>query len=169
MAFIHQASAAAILVIVTLLFQCGGMAGLIHWGIAHFARGSHRLGLWRSAMLMVRVTSVIIVLHMLQILVWAGFYRWKCFPSWEPALYFSAAGYSTVGTGDLLLPGMWRTLGTVESVIGVLMCGLSASFLFAVVNRLVEREVRFSPELVRPAGERAPTPAHPSTSRWTRP
>jgi len=36
----------------------------------------------------------------------------------------------------------WRTLGPVESVIGVLMCGLSASFLFAIVTRLIEREAR---------------------------
>jgi hypothetical protein len=35
---------------------------------------------------------------------------------------------------------MWRTLGPVESIIGVLMCGLSASFLFAIVTRLVTRD-----------------------------
>jgi hypothetical protein len=39
---------------------------------------------------------------------------------------------------------MWRTLGPVESVTGVLMCGLSASFLFAIVTKLVERA---APEL----------------------
>ena len=41
---------------------------------------------------------------------------------------------------------MWRTLGPVESIIGVLMCGLSASFLFAIVSRLVDRETKFSRE-----------------------
>jgi hypothetical protein len=54
-------------------------------------------------MLMVRITIVIIVLHLLQILLWAGFYRWSCFPSWQSAFYFSTASYSTVGAGDLLL------------------------------------------------------------------
>jgi hypothetical protein len=39
---------------------------------------------------------------------------------------------------------MWRTLGPLESIIGVLMCGLSASFLFAIVSRLVERGARVS-------------------------
>jgi len=79
----------------------------------------------------------------LQILLWAGFYRWTCFPSLESAFYFSTASYSTVGYGDLLLPQMWRSLGPVESVTGVLMCGLSASFLFAIVTQLVARELRF--------------------------
>jgi hypothetical protein len=38
----------------------------------------------------------------------------------------------------------------VESVIGVLMCGLSASFLFAIVTRLIEREARLPGELAKP-------------------
>src|SRR5882762_9679945 len=46
-----------------------------------------------------------------------------CFRSWESAFYFSAARYATVGYGDVVLPWTWRTLGPVESIIGVLMCG----------------------------------------------
>jgi hypothetical protein len=108
-------------------------------------------------MLIVQFTSIIIVLHGLQILLWAGFYRWKCFPSWESALYFSGGSYSTVGTGDLLLPRMWRILGVVESGTGVLMGGLSVAFIFAVITRLVEREARFSPELAWIGGQEAST------------
>jgi Ion channel len=59
---------------------------------------------------------------------------------WESAFYFSTASYATVGYGDVVLPQMWRTLGPVESIIGVLMCGLSAGFLFAIVSRLIDRE-----------------------------
>jgi voltage-gated potassium channel len=154
MAFVTQAGTAAVLVVLTLLLQCAGMAALIPWVRTYLERGSHRFGVFRSAVLMVRFMSVIIALHLLQILLWAGFYRGNCLPSWESALYFSAACYSTVGAGDLLLPRMWRTLGPVESVTGVLMCGLSAAFLFAIVTRLVEREERFATKVVRPAGER---------------
>lgn len=142
MTFLTQTSATAALVMLTLSFQCTGMAVLIHWGSAHFGRVMYRLGPRHSAALMVRFTSMIIVLHILQILMWAGFYRWTCFLSWESAFYFSAASYSTVGYGDLVLPRMWRNLGPVEGVTGVLMCGLSAAFLFAIVTRLVEREER---------------------------
>jgi voltage-gated potassium channel len=119
------------------------MAVLIQWGRTHLARDMHRFGLLRSAVLMVRFTGVMMVLHMLQILLWAGFYRWNCFPSWESAFYFSTSSYSTVGYGDAVLPQMWRSLGPVESVTGVLMCGLSASFLFAIVVRLVQHEEKF--------------------------
>jgi hypothetical protein len=87
---------------------------------------------------------------MLEILLWAWFYRWLCFPSWEVSFYFSTTSYSTVGYGDVILPRMWRTLGPVESVTGVLMCGLSVSLLFAIVTRLVEGEAQISSELTRP-------------------
>jgi voltage-gated potassium channel len=40
--------------------------------------------------------------------------------------------------GSAVLQPVWRLLGPVESIAGVLMCGLSASFLFAVVTRLIE-------------------------------
>jgi voltage-gated potassium channel len=103
-----------------------------------------RLGAIRSAILVMRLMTAFIGLHLLEILLWAGFYRWLCFRSWESAFYFSAASYATVGYGDVVLPWTWRTLGPVESIIGVLMCGLSASFLFAVVSRLVDREARAS-------------------------
>jgi voltage-gated potassium channel len=148
MAFLLQASAAAVLITLTLSLQSAGMAALIHFGRAHLARDMHRHGPLGSALLLVRFTIVIFILHILQILLWAGFYRWKCFPSWESAFYFSTTSYSTVGYGDILLPRMWQALGPVESVTGVLMCGLSASFLFAIVTRLVEHEERFSPESI---------------------
>lgn len=147
MVFVRQGWAAFILITLTLVLQSAGMAALIQWIKVQFPKGIHHLGLFRSAVLVVRFTSLLVCLHMLEILLWAWFYRWKCFPTWEAAFYFSAANYSTVGAGDLFLKGMWRTMGPVESVTGVLMCGLSASFLFAIVTRLVEHE---DPELAEP-------------------
>ena len=136
MVIVGRASAAAILVSLTVLLQSVGMATIIHWIRVHQARRTHELGILRSSVLLVRFTSVILILHLLQILLWAGFYRWNCFPSWDAAFYFSAESYSTVGYGDLILPLMWRNLGPLESITGVLMCGLSAALLFAIVLRL---------------------------------
>jgi voltage-gated potassium channel len=162
MIFVREASAAVVLVTLTLLLQCAGMAALISWGRTSLAPDVHRLGPIRSAMLMVRFITAFIVLHIFEILLWAGFYRWLCFPSWESAFYFSTSSYATVGYGDVVLRQMWRNLGPVESVIGVLMCGLSASFLFAIVSRLVDREIRLSREQAKPhrayiEGETIPT------------
>jgi voltage-gated potassium channel len=140
MIFVRQAYVTIILVTLTIIFQSAGMAALIQWIKAQFPDGIHRLGLFRSFILVVRFTSLLVCLHMFEILLWASFYRWKCFSSWEAAFYFSAADYATVGAGDLSLKQMWRAMGPAESVTGVLMCGLSASFLFALVTRLIQLE-----------------------------
>jgi hypothetical protein len=63
-----------------------------------------------------------------------------CFSLWGSAFYFSTAIYATVGSGDVRHTRGRTTSGPVESVVGVPMCGLSASFLFAVVTRLVESD-----------------------------
>jgi hypothetical protein len=141
--FCRQLAAAMILIPLTLFTQSAGMAAVILWTRTYFARNTGRLGLRHCAEIVVRVTSVMIVLHISEILLWTGFYRWKCLPALEPAFYFSATSFSTVGYGDVVLPPFWRLLGPVESVTGVLMCGLSASLLFALVTRLVGHEDRF--------------------------
>src|SRR5713101_3722322 len=162
MIFVREGSAAVVLVTLTLSLQCAGMAAMIAWTRTSLAPDVHRLGTLRSALLMVRLMTAFIGFHVLDILLWAGFYRWLCFPSWESAFYFSAASYATVGYGDVVLPWMWRTLGPVESIIGVLMCGLSASFLFAIVSRLIDRETKLSRQPAKPhrayiEGETIPT------------
>jgi len=140
MNFARQAGAAAVLVAATLWLQSAGMAVLIHWARACIARGLRDLGPWHAGALMIRFTTVMIALHLLQIVLWAGFYRWHCLPTWESCFYFSATSYSTVGYGDVVLPRVWRILGPLESVMGVLMCGMSVSALFAIATRLVGSE-----------------------------
>jgi voltage-gated potassium channel len=145
MGFARQAAAAVLLVSATLWLQCGGMAILIHWARTSIERDVKRLTPWHSAALMIRFAVAMTTLHILQALLWAAFYRWQCLPSWEASFYFSAASYSTVGYGDVVLPRAWRTLGPVESITGMLMCGLSVSGLFAILARVVASEER-SPE-----------------------
>jgi len=140
MNFARQAGIAVFLVTLTLWIQCAGIAVLIHWARASIESGVARLSSLHAAGLMIRFSILVIVLHFLQIFLWSLFYRRYCLPSWESSLYFSASSYSTVGYGDVVLPRVWHLLGPVESIIGVLMCGISVSCLFAVVTRLVERE-----------------------------
>jgi voltage-gated potassium channel len=139
MAFARQAGAAVFLVTLTLSIQCAGTAALISWARS-VERGLSRLSSLHGAILMIRFSTLVIVLHFLQIFVWSVFYRWYCLPSWESSFYFSATSYSTVGYGDIVLPRVSRLLGPVESVTGVLMCGISVSGLVALATKLVERE-----------------------------
>ena len=144
MIFVYEAGVAFVLVTVTLWLQAAGIAGLIAW-VRHVTKSEmHKFGLFRSASLVVRFTTVLVALQALQILLWASCYRWLCFVSWESAVYFSASSYATVGYGDVTLPLKWRLLGPLEGVMGVLMCGMSVSLLLAIATRLVGPQRRLS-------------------------
>jgi voltage-gated potassium channel len=87
--------------------------------------------------LLMLVFSLIIFLHMAESFIWATFYYLRgLFGDFETSLYFSLASYTTIGYGDVVLQRNWRLLGTIEGISGVLLCGLSAAFIFAIVNAL---------------------------------
>ena len=134
---LQQAGAAILLVALTLVPQCGGAAALIIW-IRSIPREIHEVRVFRCAALVMQTTVAVIVLHGIVILLWAGGYRWLCLPSWESAFYFSASSYATVGYGDVTLPSKWRLLGPLESMVGMLMAGVSIGLLFAAVTHLVD-------------------------------
>lgn len=97
----------------------------------------------RQALLLLFVFVLVITLHVLEIGIWAMFYYWRgLFPDFETALYFSFGSYSTIGYGDIVLPQRWRLLGGIEGLSGVLLCGLSGAFVFAVVNALFQRRIQ---------------------------
>ena len=146
MTFIPQAVAAALLLVLTLCLQCAGVAALIEWLRNVTAKDFRRFGPIPSAVLVVKSTMAIIVLHGVVILLWASFYRLKCFSSWELAFYFSSSSYATVGYGDVVLPARWRLLGPLESMAGLLMCGVSVCLLYSTITRLLDRDPRHSPE-----------------------
>jgi voltage-gated potassium channel len=134
------------LITLTLWLQSAGVAALVTWVRRALAGDMGTIGAFRLTTLVVRLAIAIVALHGLEILLWATFYRWRCLPSWDSAIYFSASSYSTLGCNDVSLPSEWRTLGPLESVIGVLMCGISASLLFAIVTRIINREERSLPK-----------------------
>ena len=120
-----------------------GMTQLLRWENRWFARFDGCF--WSSTWILVRTAGWIILLHLVQITFWAFFYAWKeGMPDLHSALYFSAVTYTTTGYGDLVLPSEWRLVGGVEALTGILMCGWSAAFFFALVNRM--NETRFGPE-----------------------
>ena len=94
---------------------------------------------WFSTWFLIRIAGWAILLHLVEIAVWAFFYAWSdALPDMTTALYFSAVTYTTTGYGDIVLPGQWRLVGGVEALTGILMCGWSAAFFFAVVSQTNE-------------------------------
>jgi hypothetical protein len=97
------------------------------------------VGFWPSSRLFIAIAVWVVLLHLVEISVWALVYTWNgAMPDLQSAFYFSAVTYTTTGYGDLVLPPAWRLDGGIEALTGILMCGWSTGFFFAVVNRLYE-------------------------------
>ena len=109
MAFVAKASAATVLVGLTLLFQSAGMAALIHWIRTYLEQAMDRFGAVRSGVLMVRFTSVIIALHLLQILLWA------CILSLD--LFFIVGACILLLGIHLFNGGLWRPSSAADVAI----------------------------------------------------
>ena len=50
--------------------------------------------------------------------------------------------YASIGYGDVVLPQRWRLLSGIEGISGVLLCGLSGGFIFAVINALFQARMQ---------------------------
>ncbi len=94
-----------------------------------------------SAWLFIRLASWIVLLHLVEITTWAMLYVWTAaMADMQSALYYSAVTYTTTGYGDVVLPEAWRLVGAIEALTGILMCGWSTGFFFAIVSRLLRTE-----------------------------
>jgi hypothetical protein len=88
-----------------------------------------------------RLVSGLLLLHLIEMSIWAvAFFLLGVLPDFETSLYFSLKSYTTVGYGDVLPSPEWRLVGPIEAAVGVLMLGLSTSFIIAALQRIHRHE-----------------------------
>jgi Ion channel len=123
-----------------VVIHASGLASALRWWRR---RPRAAQGFWAWTGLFVGVAGWMIVLHLFEVTVWALFYVWAdAIADVQVAFYFSAVTYTTTGYGDVVLPEEWRLLGGVEALTGILMCGWSTGFFFAIVSRMYEAQGR---------------------------
>lgn len=140
---LSEISLAAMIVALCLLLHVAGLLLMAEWLLQHredLERNATRI---RHAILMILLFSGIMLLHVVETSLWAVFYYTRAlFMDFETALYFSLTSYTTIGYGDVLLPQRWRLLGAIEGISGVLLCGISTGFIFAVINAMFQARMR---------------------------
>ena len=128
------------LVATTVIIHAAGLGVVLSHVLRSTVRPDARF--WPITWLLVRIAWFLIVIHLLEIAVWALFFWWQnCLPDAESSFYFSGVTYATLGYGDLLLPKEWRLFGPVEALTGTLMCGLSIAFFFAVLSKQILQRI----------------------------
>jgi voltage-gated potassium channel len=131
------------IVAVCLALHVASIVIIADWMLDQRDKRKNQMGTVHYMGLLITAFSAIIILHMIEIAIWAGFYFGNSlFPDFETSLYFSTTSYTTIGFGDVVLPRAWRMLGGIEGVTGVLLCGLSTAFVFAIVNAMFQTRIQ---------------------------
>jgi hypothetical protein len=121
-----------------VVIHAAGVTSALRW-VRRQPFSTHQF--WGWTWLFICVAGWMILLHLSEITVWALFYFLKrAMTDLQSAFYFSAVTYTTTGYGDLVLPEEWRLLGGVEALTGILMCGWSTGFFFAIVSRMYDAQ-----------------------------
>ena len=88
--------------------------------------------------LSVVMALALFALHLLEIWIFAGFYLAAgAIDQLEPALYFSASAYTTLGTPEPHFPLEWRLIGAIEGLVGFLLIGWSTGVFISDMNKLL--------------------------------
>jgi len=77
-------------------------------------------------------------LHIIEILIFAGFYMAvDAIDTFEAALFFSASSYATLGQPEVQFPEHWRLVGAFEGLVGFLFIGWSTGVFISDMNKLL--------------------------------
>jgi len=95
--------------------------------------------LWKLIAVLICMIVVIglllAVLHAIECGIWAAAYWWLgALDSFLDALLYSVDSMSTRGATRLVLQRHWQMMGALEAVNGMLLFGVSAAYIFAVMQ-----------------------------------
>jgi len=85
--------------------------------------------------MIVVVGLLLAMLHAIECAIWASAYWWLgALDTFLDALLYSVDSMSTRGATGLVLQRHWQMMGALEAVNGMLLFGVSAAYIFAVMQ-----------------------------------
>jgi hypothetical protein len=113
-----------------------GISRMLHLNDERFIPSEFGL---RAAVLMGTYGLLLVVLHFLEILLFALFYLFVgAMRSLEEALYYSASCYATLGTATTNFAEEWRLVGALEALIGFILIGWSTAFMVRTLRKIID-------------------------------
>ena len=61
-------------------------------------------------------------------------------PDMETAFYFSMVTFTTLGYGDVVLTGQWRSLASIQAANCVIIFGWTTALIFYFIQRIYKGE-----------------------------
>jgi hypothetical protein len=118
------------------------MTGLIVVATHHIAAATDDLHVFARVTSLMTITLVVLMItHVIEIAVWAGFMKLAgiTVPNVE-AFEFAFENYVALGYGDVVASGGWRLIGPIMSLNGLLLIGWSVAIIFEVM-RMAEVQI----------------------------
>jgi len=142
----------SVLLAITLIIHALGVYRIVRTSAGVTVWAEARLPGLRAAVFVLTILSIV-VLHLIEVLLWAMFFTWKdAQPNASSAFYNALVNYTTLGAG--YLPIRWRLLEGMLGMAGLLCFAFSPSAVLALAQRLVQL----------PFGDRPATDAHDGRS-----
>ena len=96
---------------------------------------------WRAIFLQFSVLMIVLMMgNVVQIVFWALLYSWlDAFEDFETAVYFSGVTFTSLGYGDVVLPGRIRLLAPLQAANGLMMFGITTALFFAAVQHATSK------------------------------
>ncbi|WP_323123244.1 two pore domain potassium channel family protein [Burkholderia alba] len=77
----------------------------------------------------------IALMHIFESIIWAAIYvHIGAINTFSEAIFYSADTMSTRGASGISIAKQWNILGAIEATNGVLLFGMSAAFIFAIMQ-----------------------------------
>jgi hypothetical protein len=134
------------LIAITMAIHALGMLLTLTAGDAMQKRLRVTTGFYAGIGVLVVASWIIVLVHLSELLVWAGFLLWRdAMPSASAAYYYSLMQYVTVGS-ELTLPVRWRLLGGMMGIAGLLTFAWSTTVLLTLVQRFQDKQLQLIAE-----------------------
>jgi hypothetical protein len=113
------------------------------WSLRHFVRRSESIAgatrFLQSVRPLLTVMLVMMFGSLVQISLWGALFVYLGeFDDLYQAIYHSAVNFTSLGYGDVVMGAKWKLLGPLEAMNGVLMLGMSAAALMAILQELIK-------------------------------
>lgn len=124
-----------VLLAITLIVHALGVYRIVRTSAGLTVWAEARLPGFRGAVFVLTILGIV-VLHLVEVVLWAMFFTWKdAQPNASSAFYHALVNYTTLGAG--YLPVRWRLLEGMLGMAGLLCFAFSTSAVLALAQRLV--------------------------------
>ena len=128
-----------------ILLCMGVQVAFAFWSVRYFVRHAATAHVGPRGFHGMRELLVVMLVMMLgtmvQIALWGAlFVVLGEFDELYEATYHSAVNFASLGYGDIVMSTPWKLLGPLEACCGVLMLGMTAAALMAILQQLISTQ-----------------------------